>query len=81
MSVISKALPAAVVGFLIAAQAARADDIKIGMAGPTLPSRRSTMVAALAAAKSLSCAKTIKATRSKAPWWLSAFVTIPVFLP
>jgi branched-chain amino acid transport system substrate-binding protein len=35
MSIISKALPAAVVGFLIAAQAARADDIKIGMSGPT----------------------------------------------
>ena len=35
MSIMSKALPAAVIGFLIAAQAARADDIKIGMSGPT----------------------------------------------
>ena len=35
MSIVSKALPAAVIGLMIAVQGARADDIKIGMSGPT----------------------------------------------
>jgi len=35
MSIFGKVLPAAAIALLAAAQGARADDIKIGMAGPT----------------------------------------------
>ena len=35
MSIIGKMLPAAAIALLLAAQGARADDIKIGMSGPT----------------------------------------------
>ena len=35
MSIIGKMLPAAAIALLVAAQGARADDIKIGMSGPT----------------------------------------------